>query len=96
MAQVGQADRGTFPQVAINPIAAVVAAFLFAVIVAFAAIGPLGLLQPTFEGPNVDPALQEAEARWELHRKLQIGDLEPLRQAEREWERQRYEQSPSY
>jgi len=96
MAHVGQAERGTFPQVVINPVAAIVAAILFAVIVAFAAIGPLGLLQPSFQGPNVDPALQQAEARWELHRKLQSGTLEPLRQAEREWERQRHEQSPSY
>jgi len=95
MAQLGQAERGTFPQVAINPIAAIVAAILFAVIVAYAAIGPLGLLQPSFEGPNVDSALQEAGARWELERRLQSGDLEPLRGAEREWERQRHQQSPS-
>ena len=95
MAYAGQAERA-FPQVVINPIAAIVAAILFAGIVAFSAFGPLGLMGPTVEGPNVDPALREAEARWELHRKLQTGDLEPLRQAEREWERQRIEQSPSY
>lgn len=95
MAYAGQAQR-TFPQVVINPIAAVVAAIVFAGLVAFSAIGPLGLMGPTVEGPNVDPVLREAEARWELHRKLQTGDLEPLRQAEREWERQRIEQSPSY
>jgi hypothetical protein len=95
MAHARQVERA-FPRVAINPITALVAAILFAALVAFSAFGPLGLLGPTVEGPNVDPALAEAEARWELHRKLQTGDLEPLRQAEREWVRQRLEQSPSY
>jgi len=94
VAQARQAER-SFPQVPNFPIAAVAAAaaVLVAAIIAFSSIDPLGLLRPSVEGLNVDPVLREAEARWELHRKLQSGELDPLTQAQREWERQRLQQS---
>lgn len=95
MTQATQAERA-IPQVVINPIVAAVAAILVAGVVAISAFGSFDPLGPGAEGPNVNPALREAEARWELHRKLQTGDLEPLRQAEREWVRQRLEQGSSY
>jgi hypothetical protein len=88
MAHAGQAER-TFPQVAIYPLIAAVAAILVAAFVAFSPLSPVGLPQPAVEAPNVDPALREAEARWELHRKLQSGDLDPQTEAAREWERLR-------
>ena len=91
MAHARQAER-SIPQVpnfSIAALAAAAAAVLVAAIIAFSATDPLGLLQPSVAGPNVDPALREAGARWELQRKLQSGDLDPLTQAQREWERQR-------
>jgi hypothetical protein len=94
MAHARQAQR-TFPQVAIYPIIAAVAAILVAAFVAFSTLSPVGLPQPAVEAPNVDPALREAEARWELHRKLQSGDLDPLTKAEREWERLRRQLGPA-
>ena len=95
MAHARQAERA-FPQAAIYFLTAVVATIVVSGTAVFTAFDPFGVLNPAVEAPNVDPALREAEARWELHRKLQSGTLEPLREAEREWERQRREQSPSY
>ncbi|MGH2417557.1 MAG: hypothetical protein ACRDFY_04420 [Candidatus Limnocylindria bacterium] len=95
MAHARQAERA-FPQAAMYFLAAVIATILVSGTMVFTGIDPFGVLRPAVEAPNVDPALRDAEARWELHRKLQNGTLEPLQQAEREWERQRREQSPSY
>lgn len=86
MAHARQAQRA-FPQVAIYPIVAAVAAILVSGILVFSAFDPLGLQAPSVEAPN--PALLEAEARWELQHKLQSGDLDPKTTAEREWERLR-------
>lgn len=91
MAHARQAERSIpqAPTFSIAALAAAAAAVLVAAILAFSAIDPFGLPQPLVEGPNVDPVLRQAEARWELHRKLQSGDLDPLTQAQREWQRQR-------
>jgi hypothetical protein len=94
MAQATQAERA-LPQVPNYPLAAVgaiLAAILVATTLAFAAIDPFGLRGPSVESA-VNPALRDAEARWELRHKLQSGDVDPLTQAQREWERQRRQQS---
>ena len=91
MAHARPAER-ILPQAPSFPLAAVaaaIAAILVTGILAFGAIDPFGMRGPSVEGPNVDPVLREAEARWELHRKLQSGDVDPLTQAQREWVRQR-------
>ena len=94
MAQATRAAR-TFPQAPNYPLAAVgaiLAAILVAATLAFAAIDPFGLQGPAVVSP-VSPAVLESGARWELERRLQSGDLDPMTEAQREWERQRRQQS---
>jgi len=89
VAHAHQAERA-FSQVShfsIASIAAAVAAIAIAAIISWSAFGSLDLDPPSVQAPN--PALLEAEGRWELQRKLQSGDLDPLTRAQREWERQR-------
>lgn len=92
-----QAERA-LPQFPTYPVAAVVAAvaaILVAATLAFTALDPFGSERPLVAGsPN--QALLDAEARWELHRKLQSGDIGALTRAEREWELQRKLQSGAF
>ena len=88
MAIARQAER-VFPQVSRFPLAAVAAAVLVTAILALFAIDSLGPLQLSVGNPGVNPALLDAEGRWELQHKLQSGDVDPLTRAQREWERQR-------
>jgi hypothetical protein len=76
-----------FPTYTISRVAAVVAAVLAAGILAVAAIDLFGLQQPV-NRPTVHRLVLEAEGRWELQQALMSGTLAPIRQAEREWERQ--------
>jgi len=89
MAHARQVERTLpqFPTYRIPAILAALAAALIAAILAFGALDPFGRQAPSAQSPN--PALLEAEARWELQRKLQSGDIDPLTRAQREWERQR-------
>lgn len=83
--------QSRFPIDTIARVAAVIAALVAAGIIAVAAFQLLGLQRLSTTPPPVHPLLLEAEARWELQHKLVSGDLEPARQAEREWEsRSRY------
>jgi hypothetical protein len=75
-----------FPTYTITRVAAVIAALVAAGIIALAAFQVLGLQRPTFMPPSVNPLVLEAEARWELQHRLVSGDLDPQREAEREWE----------
>ena len=96
MAQATQAPR-TIPQAPTYPLAAVgaiLAAILVAGTIAFAAIDPFGLRGPSVGSP-ISPAVLESGAQWELQRRLQAGDVDPLTEAQREWERQRRQQSVS-
>ena len=49
------------------------------------------------EGPSIEPATNpavlESGVQWELQRRQQSGDVDPLTEAQREWERQRRLQS---
>ena len=92
MAQATRAERA-IPQAPNYPLAAVgaiLAAILVAATIAFAAIDPFG--GPSVE-PAINPAVLESGAQWELERRLQVGDLDPLTDAQRDWERQRRQQS---
>lgn len=94
MAQARPAERA-FPQAPNYPLAAVgavLAAILIAATLAFAAIDPFGPQGPTVDSP-VNPAVLDSGAQWELQRRLQSGDVDPLTEAQREWERQRRQQS---
>lgn len=96
MAQATQAGR-TIPQAPSYPLGAVgaiLAAILVAGTLAFAAIDPFGLRGPSVEAV-INPALRDAGAQWELQRRQQVGDIDPLTEAQREWERQRRLQSVS-
>ena len=91
MAHARPAER-ILPQASNFPlagVAATIAAILVSGILVLGAIDPFGMGGPSTEGPNVDPVVREAEAKWELYRKLQSGDVDPLTQAQREWVRQR-------
>jgi hypothetical protein len=88
MAIARQAER-VFPQAPRYPLAAVAAAVLVTAILAFFAIDPLMPQQPSVVSSGANPALVDAEGRWELQHKLQSGDVDPLTKAQREWERQR-------
>jgi hypothetical protein len=91
-----QAERA-FPQSPTYPVAAVaaaVAAILVAATLAFTALDPFGSERPLAGSPN--QALLDAEARWELHRKLQSGDIDARTRAEREWELHRKLQSGAF
>lgn len=91
MTYARRAERGipSFPTYTVSRVAAVIAALVAAGILALMAIQVLGLQRPMFTPPSVQPLVLEAEGRWELQQKLVSGDLDPQRQAEREWERQR-------
>ena len=91
MAHARQANRA-FPQVAISPIVAAVAAILVAGTLTFSALD-LGLPRPAVEAPQVNPALVEAGRQWELQRKAESGYVDPLIRSAREWEEQRRQQS---
>ena len=89
MAHAHQAERAfsQAPHFSIASIAAAVGAILVAAILSWSALGSLDLDPPSVQAPN--PALLEAEGRWELQRKLQSGTVDPITRAQREWERQR-------
>jgi hypothetical protein len=84
----GQAERGftRIPTYTISRVAAVIAALVAAGILALVAIQVLGLQRPFNVAPPANPLVLAAEGRWELQQKLASGDLDPMRQAEREWE----------
>ena len=95
MAQATQAGRAipqapSYPLGAVGAVGAVLAAILVAATIAFAAVNPFG-------GPSVEPAINlavlESGIQWELQRRQQSGDVDPLTEAQREWERQRRLQS---
>jgi hypothetical protein len=85
---------GGFPTVAIHHIAAVAAAVLVAGIVALSAFGPFNVQLPVVDGPGVSPSVLEAGRRWELERRAQSGDLEPVLRSGDDWEKQRRQQYP--
>ena len=92
MAHARQADRA-LPQAAMYFIAAVAAAILVTAIVAFAAFGLLGAQAPGVDRLQVDPAVLDAGAQWELERRAQSGYGDPVLESGDEWERQRDQQS---
>ena len=85
---------GGLPTVAINHIAAIAAALLVAGIVALSAFGPLNVQAPFADDPGVNPSVLEAGQRWEIERRAQSGDIEPVIRSGDEWERQRRLQNP--
>ena len=93
MTHVRQAAGG-FPTVATHHIAAVAAALLVAGIVAISAFGPLNIQLPLANDPGVNPTVLEAGRRWEIERRAQSGDIEPVIQSGDDWERQRRQQYP--
>jgi hypothetical protein len=74
-------------------IAAAAAAILVTAIVAFAAFGLIGAQAPDLDGLQVDQAVLDSGAQWELERRAQSGYVDPVLDSGDEWERQRYQQS---
>jgi hypothetical protein len=91
MAHAQLAER-PFPQAAIISTIAFVAAAVLAGAIALVAFDPLGLQAPPAERRAYSPALVEAGRLWELQRKAELGDVDPLVDYGRDWERQRRQQ----
>ena len=79
--QVGRSRRA--PSYPLGAIGAILAAILVAGTLAFAAIDPFGLRGPSVEAV-INPALRDAGAQWELQRRQQVGDIDPLTEAQRD------------
>ena len=92
MAHARQADRA-LPQAASYLIAAMAAAILVTAIVAISAFGLFRVQAPDFEGLQVDQAVLDSGAQWELERRAQSGYVDSVVESGDEWERQRDQQS---
>jgi hypothetical protein len=92
MAHAQRAERA-FSQTAISLAAAAVLAVVLTGIVAFSTLNLFGIAAPTGERFQAAPAVIESGRQWELERRQQMGDVDPVTVTGDYWERQRRQQS---
>lgn len=94
MAQVRRADRA-ISQAAIYFAAAVIAAIVLTAMVATGTANIFGVGSSPVAPDGANPALLQAGHDWEVQRRQQMGEVDPLVKYGQEWERQRRQQSGS-
>jgi hypothetical protein len=90
MAHARQADRA-LPQAAIFLFATLVTVIALGAIVAYTAFG-VRVDLPTADRAPSNPALLESGRQWEVERRQQMGEIDPLTRYGRDWEKERRQQ----
>ena len=94
MAQARRADR-TISQAAIYFDAALITAIVLTVMVATGTLNIFTAGSSSVAPDGANPALLQAGHEWEVQRRQQMGEVDPLVKYGQEWERQRRQQSGS-
>jgi hypothetical protein len=94
MAQARRADRA-ISQAAIYSAAALISAIVLTAMVGTGTLNIFGVGSSSVAPDGANPALLQAGHDWEVQRRQQMGEVDPLVKYGQDWERQRRQQSGS-